>query len=82
MIKSYIAINISINTGGKIGIVFFVISPRGCIRPASLLFVAPKILFLHYVFWLGRHVYTGTCLYANDTQTTCYWVTYCCERNF
>ena len=41
----------------------------GRIRPASLLFVAPGLLFLHYVFWLGWHVYTGTCLHANDTQT-------------
>ena len=34
------------------------------------------------MFWLGRHTYTGFCLHANDTQTTCYWVTHCCERNF
>ena len=25
---------------------------------------------LHYVFHLGQQVYTGTCLHANDTQTT------------
>ena len=43
--------------------------PPGRIRPTSLLFVAPELLFLHYVFWLGQHVYTGTCLHANDTQT-------------
>ena len=29
---------------------------------ATLLFVAPDVLFLHHVFWLGRHVNTGTCL--------------------
>ena len=28
-----------------------------------------KLLFLHYVFWLGQHVYTRTCLHANVTQT-------------
>ena len=43
--------------------------PPGRIRPAGLLFVAPELLFLHYVFWLGQHVYTGTCLHANNTQT-------------
>ena len=41
----------------------------GRIRPASRLFVAPELLFLHHMFWLGQHVYTGTCLHANDTQT-------------
>ena len=35
----------------------------------ALLFVAPELLFLHYVFWLGQHVYAGTGLHANDTQT-------------
>ena len=30
--------------------------PLGHIWPASLLFVAPELLFLHYVFWLGQHV--------------------------
>ena len=35
----------------------------------GLLFVAPKLLFLYHVFWLGQHVYTRTCLHANDTQT-------------
>ena len=39
------------------------------IRPAGCLFVAPELLFLHNVFWLGWHVYTETCLHANDTQT-------------
>ena len=29
----------------------------------------PELFFLHYVFWLGQHVYTGTCLHVNDTQT-------------
>ena len=43
--------------------------PPGRIWPAGLLFVAPELLFLHHVFWLGQHVYTGTCLHANDTQT-------------
>ena len=42
--------------------------PPGCIRPTGLLFVAPELLFL-YVFWLGQHVYTRTCLHAKDTQT-------------
>ena len=28
-----------------------------------------ELLFLHHVFRLGQHVYTGTCLHANDTQT-------------
>ena len=56
--------------------------PLSQIRPAGRLFVIPKLLFLHYVFWLGQHVYTGTCLHANDTQTACYWVTHCCKRNF
>ena len=36
---------------------------------AVVLFVALELLFLHCVFWLGQHVYTGTCLHANDTQT-------------
>ena len=39
------------------------------IQPTGLLFVAPELLFLHHVFWLSQHVYTGTCLHANDTQT-------------
>ena len=43
--------------------------PPGRIWPASLPFVAPELLFPYYVFWLGRHVYTGTCLHANDTKT-------------
>ena len=43
--------------------------PLGRIQPAGLLFVAPELLFFHYVFWLGQHVYTRTCLHANDTQT-------------
>ena len=43
--------------------------PLGRIRPASLLFMALELLFLHYVFWLGRHVYTGSCLHASNTQT-------------
>ena len=44
--------------------------PPGRIQPASLLFVPPKLLFLHCVLvGLGQHVYTGTCLHANDTQT-------------
>ena len=45
---------------------------------AGRLFVAPKLLFLHHVFWLGRHVYTATCLHAKDTQRRCYWATHCC----
>ena len=45
-------------------------------------FVAPELLFLHHMFWLDQHVYTGICLHANDTQTACYWVTHCCELNF
>ena len=32
------------------------------------------------VFWLGRHVYTGTCLHANHKETA--WITRCCEHNF
>ena len=39
------------------------------IPPAGLLFVAPELLYPHRVFWLGQHVYTRTCLHANDTQT-------------
>ena len=35
----------------------------------GLLFVAPELLFLYCVFWLGQHVYTRTCLHANDTQS-------------
>ena len=41
----------------------------------------PKLLFLHYVFWLGANMYRGTCLHASNTQTTCYWATHC-ECNF
>ena len=37
--------------------------------PVVLLFVAPELLFLHHVFWLGQHVYAGTWLHASDTQT-------------
>ena len=43
--------------------------PPGHIWPTGYLFVAPELLFLHHVFWLGQYVYTGTCLHANDTQT-------------
>ena len=43
--------------------------PLGPIRPPGRLFVVPKLLFLHHVFWLGQHMYTGTCLCANNTQT-------------
>ena len=42
--------------------------------------VAPKLLFLHYVFWLGRHVYTRTCLHANKTQTAIA-VDYSCDED-
>ena len=51
-------------------------------QPAGLLFVVPELLYLHHMFWLGWHVYTGTCLHVNVTQTTCYWVTHCCKHNF
>ena len=44
-------------------------------RPAGHLFVAPKLLFLNNVFWLGQHMYTGTCLHAK-WHTDC-WVSYC-----
>ena len=30
--------------------------------------MGPELLFLHYVFWFGQHVYMETCLHANDTQ--------------
>lgn len=30
------------------------------IDPWFSIFVAPELLFLHYVFWLGQHVYIGT----------------------
>ena len=43
--------------------------PQQAARPAGLLFVAPKLLFLHYEFWSDQHVITGTCLHANDTHT-------------
>ena len=35
----------------------------------------PPNFYSFTVFWLSRHLYTGTCLHASDTQTTCYWVT-------
>ena len=37
--------------------------------PLAAYFLAPELLFLYHVFWLGQHMYTGTCLHANDTQT-------------
>ena len=42
--------------------------PPGRIWPAGRLFMAPELLFLHHVFWLGKHMYIGTCLHANDIQ--------------
>ena len=31
--------------------------------------MAPELLFPDHVFWLGQHVYTRTCIHANNTQT-------------
>ena len=44
-------------------------SPQAASGPPASCFLAPELLFLHHVFWLGQHMYTGTCLHANDTQT-------------
>ena len=32
-------------------------------------YVWPLNCYSFTVFWLGRHMYTGTCFHANDTQT-------------
>ena len=50
--------------------------------PAGRLFVSPKLLFLHHVFWFDRQVCTGTCLHAKNTQISCYWVTHCASAIF
>ena len=38
-------------------------------HPAHWSPICSKLLLLHHVFWLGQHMYTGTCLNANETQT-------------
>ena len=52
-----------------------------CIQPAGLLFVAPELLFLHYVFsLLGQYMWTwdlSPCQRYTDS-----WVTHCCKCNF